>query len=118
MKQKTKIFESNKLIDAIEQCLAEGYFPASMPEIMKLKYDGVIDKNKYWDTSTLEYKGEFKKATLEQLKNIRAIYANDGRLWCVRRCYDYSNVYGINYLDYSSGCLFGVASETPKRRKK
>jgi len=62
MKQKIKIFSAFPLKEAIKNCLAEGYFPADLEQIEQMKKDGLIDKNIWYDTSTIMYKDEIRTA--------------------------------------------------------
>ena len=95
---------------ALKNCLNKGYMPASYEEIFKLKKQGKIEENRWYDSSTLIYNGKIGKATLKQLKNIENIYEEKGRLLYVGYDGD-GSLYGDYYLDYD-GCFVGV-----RRRK-
>lgn len=118
MKRKIKVFEAGTLRQALKCCLSEGYFPATMQEVLKMQYDNVIE-HRWYDTSTLFYKGVLKTATLNQLKNIDKIYSDGGRLWLVGRLYGNGSAGGSNSLDDGNGGrLVGVAPEATKNKKE
>lgn len=77
MKQ-IRIFEGT-VESALKDCLTAGFFPADLGTVWKLRESGKIE-NKWYDTSTAFIKGEIRKATLKELKNIKDFYEKGGRV--------------------------------------
>lgn len=108
-KPKTKIFQGTVRI-ALKECLDEGYFPATLKEIYDLKEEYKIDRNSWYDTSTLYFQGEIRTATLEELRNIEEIYNQGGRLLHLGG----GGVGGDGDLDYDDSRFVGVLPEAEK----
>jgi hypothetical protein len=108
LKKNIKIFEAMTLLQAINACLEQGYFPANTKMIYDLKRAKKIPVQ-WYDSGTLCFKGEFRDVTLEELKNIEKIYAKGGRLvWVGSVGGNHSNALGSNDIHSNSGRLVGV----------
>ena len=103
---KTKIFEGT-LRNAIKQCVEEGYHWCNLKETYELIKKGKIE-NKYYYTSTLYFRGEFKSATKEQIKNIEAEYEKGARAVMLGGIDSRSGAYGGRYLGDYDARLVGV----------
>ena len=116
MKLKYKIFENGTVKECLQQCLKEGYFPATLKQIYDLKESGEIKKQGY-ETSTVYFEGEIRTATLKELQNIGQFYKDQGRLLFLGDI-DYVGLYGDYYLDYGGRFVGVLAKQSQKKKKK
>lgn len=92
MKKDIKIFEGKPLDVLFNECLNEGYDVANSKEVISLIKRKKIE-DVWYDTSTiLNQEGEFRDATLRELKNyrelwikkkLRALVLNGSDYWAV-----------------------------------
>lgn len=99
----TKVF-SGTVRSALKECLDAGFVPANMKTVWKLRKEGKIE-NTWYDTGTIFIDGEIRDATLEELRDIEALYEKGARLLCLG-C-DYSGVLDL-YLLSVDGRFLGV----------
>lgn len=92
---KIKIFEDGTIKECLQQCLAEGYFPATVNEIGKLIKEKKIP-NQWYDTSTICFDYKIKEATKKELDNIEEFYGKGGRVLFVN--YSDDGFLSVNYL--------------------
>ena len=100
---KYKIFEGGTIKEILNRMLKEGYIPCNSETTHKYRKDNNIKK--WFDTRTLFIKGEFRDATLSELKNIEKTYDKGGRLVCLYN--NYNGVNGNNVI-YNIGRFLGV----------
>lgn len=110
-----KIFDGGSLRQVLKKCLQEGYIPATLKQITKLKKEGKAPML-WYDTSTMWFKetGEIRDATLKELENIEDTYCKGGRVLYLGS--DYNGGLGGVYSLGGNGQVFGV--KTPKVSKK
>jgi len=74
-----KIFERRSLRESLQECLEGGYRPATLEEIKDLVLEGELPLEPY-TTSTIDFNGERRAATEQELQNIDQTYRKGGRL--------------------------------------
>ena len=100
---KYKIFEDGTIKEVLNRMLKEGYIPCNLETTHKYRKDNNLKK--WFDTGTLFIKGEFRDATLSELKNIKRTYDKGGRLVYL---YDYNDGFDGNGNINDDGRFLGV----------
>ena len=112
---KLKIFEGKtvreEMARAVKWCKRTGGHIATSEEIWSLREKGKIPMQ-WYDSSTVVYKGKFRKGTMKELANLKSFYEKGGRVVGVGNHY-----YGVNrYLSINSyGRSVGVVPEAHKK---
>lgn len=105
-----KIFKGKTLQEAMNKLLDEGYTPLDSGET----YDFRAENNRedeLFDTASIIQKGRVRRATIEELRDIKKLYDNKGRL--VFLLSDSHGLDGYNSIN-SDGRFPGVKEITEK----
>lgn len=103
-----KIFEGSTLQEAANKALVEGFSIATWDQVYQLQEEGKIQSGAGYDTSTIYLNGKVRDATIEEMKNLKEVYRQKGRVLFVN--YFNGRLYGINYLD-NKGRFVGIKND-------
>ena len=78
-KMKYKIYKNDTVLNCLKKLLADGRRPATLKETYDLKKSGKIE-NTWYDTGTIYFEGNIRKATMKELKNIEQFDEKGGRV--------------------------------------
>lgn len=113
MEKEYQMYEGKTMQKAMDKLLADGAKPAFKTIKEAWKYKQKHSPNKWIGLPFYFCRGEIKRLTLKQCKNLQKIYDDEGRvLWLDGSS---SGLYGSNDLDLS-GRWFGVKNVRNKKR--
>ena len=108
MKKEFRVFEGKTLQEAMDKLLNAGFKPLSLKETFEYR-KRTKQKDDWFDTgSCYDGKGNIRKATLKELRDLKRFYAMGGRLLFLS--IDYFGL--IGYFDlYYDGRFVGVKNK-------
>ena len=112
---KTKIFYDPKLVDALSQCLKEGYEVADLITTTKLIGDKQIPDDVYNTSTMYNFVSEkIRNATTQELKNIKETYKKGWRLLFAGHRLSGGRLNDLSLYDYRR--IVGVKMSTKRKR--